>query len=167
MIKGINKTTLKTDIVDPNNICLTAFYFRKGNRVYKKKAGIHSFNTSDKVREFKELMELKFGGYIESVYNLIIWEGKDLEKVGRRSHKVPIIIEIDPGFFKAKIVNKLLGDSSKAGEKLNFEPKLKKEDLISEIINEDLKENPKESIPINNGFSFSNLKNEKCQQIIK
>ena len=158
MIKGINKTTLKTDIVDPNNICLTAFYFRKGNRVYKKKAGIHSFNTSDKVREFKELMELKFGGYLESVYNLIIWEGKDLEKVGRRSHKVPIIIEIDPGFFKAKIVNKLLGDSSKAREKLNWVPKVSLEELVDEMIHKDTIEAEKESLLRKKGFETHSSK---------
>ena len=51
-------------------------------------------------------------------------------------------------------MEELLGDSSKAKEKLNWEPEITIEDLISEMINEDLKESEKESILKKSGFSI-------------
>ena len=106
------------------------------------------------VRKFIELCALKLGWNGESGSNGIIWEGKGLEEVGRRADTGEIVIKIDPRYFRPTEVDELLGDSSKAKEKLNWEPEITIEDLISEMINEDLKESEKESILKNSGFSI-------------
>ena len=51
-----------------------------------------------------------------------------------------------------EIVSELLGDSKKAREKLNWEPKITLEELIDEMINKDLEEAQKESILKKQGF---------------
>ena len=53
-------------------------------------------------------------------------------------------------------VNKLLGDSSKARRDLGWEPKIKLEDIITEMIENDHNEAKKELYLKQKGFSFSN-----------
>ncbi len=106
------------------------------------------------VRKFIELCALKLGWNGEKGVNGIVWEGKDLDEVGRRADTNEIVIRIDPRYFRPTEVNELLGDSSKARKKLNWEPKITIEELISEMINEDFKEAKKESILKNKGFSI-------------
>ena len=106
------------------------------------------------VRKFIELCALKLGWNGEKGVNGIVWEGKGLDEVGRRADTNKIVIRIDPRYFRPTEVNELLGDSSKARKKLNWEPKITIEELISEMINEDFKEAKKESILKNKGFSI-------------
>ena len=54
----------------------------------------------------------------------IEWKGKDLEEVGSYNGKE--IIKIDPKYFRPTEVEALLGDASKAKEKLNWLPKISK-----------------------------------------
>ena len=51
-------------------------------------------------------------------------------------------------------MEELLGDSSKARKKLNWQPKISIEELISDMIDEDSKESKKESILKKKGFSI-------------
>ena len=67
----------------------------------------------------------------------IEWNGRDLEEVGIFKGKK--IIKIDPRYFRPTDVETLLGDSSKAKEKLNWSPKISFEQLVKEMVNEDLK----------------------------
>ncbi len=74
----------------------------------------------------------------------IHWKGKDLKEVG--FYQGQEIIKIDPRYFRATEVETLLGDATKAKEKLNWAPKISFEQLVKEMIDEDLKlarnENP-------------------------
>ena len=106
------------------------------------------------VRKFIELCSLKLGWNGDKGVSGIVWEGKGLDEVGRRFDTNEIVIRIDPRYFRPTEVNELLGDSSKARKKLNWEPKITIEELISEMINEDFKEAKKESILKNKGFSI-------------
>ena len=54
--------------------------------------------------------------------------------------------------------NQLLGDSTKAKEKLNWEPKITLNQLISEMIEEDLKEAKKEALLNKEGFTVTSPK---------
>ena len=47
-------------------------------------------------------------------------KGKGVEEVGRRADTGQIVIKIDPRYFRPTEVDELLGDSSKAKEKLNW-----------------------------------------------
>ena len=67
----------------------------------------------------------------------IDWRGKDLGEVGSFNGKD--IIMVDPRYFRPTEVENLLGDASKAKEKLNWSPKISFEQLVKEMIDEDLK----------------------------
>jgi GDPmannose 4,6-dehydratase len=67
----------------------------------------------------------------------IEWKGKNLEEVGFCNGKD--IIKVDPRYFRPTEVETLLGDASKAKEKLNWFPKISFNQLVKEMVNEDLK----------------------------
>tara|TARA_B100000282_G_scaffold81144_1_gene56404 strand:+ start:1811 stop:2869 length:1059 start_codon:yes stop_codon:yes gene_type:complete len=48
------------------------------------------------------------------------------------------IIRVDPAYFRPLEVNELLGDSSKARDKLNWIPKISLEEMCEEMVEEDL-----------------------------
>ena len=48
------------------------------------------------------------------------------------------IIRVDPAYFRPLEVNELLGDSSKARDKLKWTPKISLEEMCKEMIEEDL-----------------------------
>ena len=65
------------------------------------------------------------------------WKGKGLEEVGLLNGKE--IVKVDPRYFRPAEVENLLGDPTKAKEKLNWFPKISFENLVKEMIEEDLK----------------------------
>ena len=101
------------------------------------------------VRKFIELsaIELGWGG--------ILWEGKGLNEIGLRSDTKEVVIKIDKKYFRPCEVNSLLGDSSKAKEKLGWEPKITLEEMVAEMINQDLQIAKRESLLIKKGFNFT------------
>jgi GDPmannose 4,6-dehydratase len=48
-------------------------------------------------------------------------------------------VEIDPKYFRPAEVDLLIGDSSKAKEKLGWEPKVKFKDLVKMMVEADIK----------------------------
>jgi GDPmannose 4,6-dehydratase len=85
------------------------------------------------IREFCE-EAFRLAGYE------IIWEGKDLEEKGIDKKTGKIVIEIDPKYFRPTEVDLLIGDSSKAHNKLNWKPKVGFKELIKIMMEHDLKE---------------------------
>ena len=70
--------------------------------------------------------------------NLVIeWKGKGLNEVGLLDGKE--IVKIDPRYFRPAEVENLLGDPTKAKEKLNWFPKISFENLVREMTEEDFK----------------------------
>jgi GDPmannose 4,6-dehydratase len=67
----------------------------------------------------------------------IEWKGKNLEETG--SYDGKDIIKVDPRYFRPTEVETLLGDASKAKEKLNWVPKISFNQLVQEMVNEDFK----------------------------
>ena len=105
------------------------------------------------VREFIELCGKKLGWNKNHNDPAIIWEGSGINEIGRRSDTREVVIRIDERYFRPTEVDELLGDSTKAKEKLNWEPQITLTQLISEMIEEDLKEAKKEAILKVKGFS--------------
>jgi GDPmannose 4,6-dehydratase len=66
------------------------------------------------------------------------WQGKGVEEKGVNKKTGKVIIEVDPNYFRPTEVDLLLGDISKAKEKLGWEPKTKFEDLVRIMIDADL-----------------------------
>ena len=67
----------------------------------------------------------------------IDWKGKGLDEVGSFDGKD--IIKVDPRYFRPTEVETLLGDASKAKEKLKWYPKISFEQLVKEMVDKDLK----------------------------
>ena len=110
------------------------------------------------VREFIELCAKELGWNNKKSNNGILWEGEGINEIGRRADTGEIVIRVDPRYFRPTEVEELLGDSSKARKKLNWQPKISIEELISEMIDEDSKESKKESILKKKGFSVYSSK---------
>ena len=108
------------------------------------------------VRKFIELCAKKLGWNKNKNENAIIWEGKGINEIGRRSDTKEIVIKIDPRYFRPTEVHELLGDSSKASKKLNWEPKISLDELIDEMISHDSNEAQKEAMLKNKGYEIYN-----------
>ena len=67
----------------------------------------------------------------------IEWKGSGLDEQGLHDGKT--IIKIDPKYFRASEVETLLGDASKAKEKIKWVPKISFNQLVKEMVQEDLK----------------------------
>ncbi len=68
----------------------------------------------------------------------IRWEGTDIEEKGYDSSG-QCIVQVDPRYFRPTEVETLLGDPTKAREKLGWVPKIRFEQLVTEMVREDLK----------------------------
>lgn len=62
------------------------------------------------------------------------------------------VVKIDPAYFRPTEVDLLIGDATKAQQKLNWKPKYTLRQMIDEMIEADLDEFKREQILINNGF---------------
>ena len=71
----------------------------------------------------------------------IIWEGSGLEEKGIDKKTGKVLIEIDPKYFRPAEVDLLIGDSTKARKKLNWQPKVKFKELVQMMVEADLKNN--------------------------
>ena len=64
------------------------------------------------------------------------------------------VIKVDPKYFRPAEIDILVGDYSKAKEKLGWEPTLTVDDLIRDMVENDLEKNYKEVILKNCGFEI-------------
>tara|TARA_Y100000766_G_scaffold282827_1_gene296993 strand:+ start:694 stop:1731 length:1038 start_codon:yes stop_codon:yes gene_type:complete len=69
----------------------------------------------------------------------IEWKGEGLDEKGFLPDG-KCIIAVDKGYFRPAEVDTLLGDPTKAKEKLKWEPKVTFKELVYEMVDEDLKE---------------------------
>ena len=89
-------------------------------------------NEFHSVREFvEESFKLK-GFNIE-------WKGEGLNEIGYDKNTGKELIHISERYFRPSEVEELLGDSTKAKKKLNWEPKIKFKELVEEMVNCDCK----------------------------
>ena len=91
------------------------------------------------VRRFIELSAKCIGWNCKGSDRSIIWEGEGINEIGRRADNGDVVVKIDERYFRPTEVEELLGDSTKAKQKLGWQPKISLEQLIEEMINEDLK----------------------------
>ena len=67
-----------------------------------------------------------------------------------------VVVRIDPQYFRPTEVEFLLGDASKAREKLGWEAVVSFDELVKLMIEEDLKEAKKDHLCNNAGFPVYN-----------
>jgi GDPmannose 4,6-dehydratase len=99
----------------------------------------------ESVRRFIELTALALG------WGSIEWEGQGLEEVGKR-FTGEIVVRIDPRYFRPAEVETLLGDPSKAREKLGWTPTTTLEELVAEMVATDKEDAKKEAYLKLKGF---------------
>ena len=66
----------------------------------------------------------------------IAWQGSEEDEVGLWNGKP--IIKVDPKYYRPAEVETLLGDATKAKQKLNWQPKTSFKELVAEMIQSDL-----------------------------
>ncbi len=110
------------------------------------------------VREFVEKTAKPLGITIR-------WEGTDIDEVGFvakiEGDKAPAlsigdkIVAVDPRYFRPAEVETLLGDPSKAKEKLGWVPTTSLEQMIEEMVDYDLDQAKRHSLLKQSGFEVS------------
>ena len=93
----------------------------------------------------KEFLQRDLGSSLLSIAVLlgwigINWEGEGLNTQGKRKDNEKIVIRIDENFFRPSEVDSLLGDPTKAKEKLGWTPKYTLKELAKEMIENDIQE---------------------------
>jgi GDPmannose 4,6-dehydratase len=83
------------------------------------------------VRQFVELAFAEVGRSIQ-------WRGNGIEETGVDSKSGKTLVRIDPTYFRPTEVDMLVGDSSKARQKLGWKPKTTFTQLVKEMIAGDL-----------------------------
>jgi GDPmannose 4,6-dehydratase len=78
------------------------------------------------VREFVEAAAPYFGMKIE-------WMGEGIDEVGYDCNTKKAVIKVNPKYFRPAEVETLLGDASKAKEKLGWEPKISFNQLVEDM----------------------------------
>jgi len=97
------------------------------------------------VREFVTLAARELGLFVS-------WEGegereRGLDQDGR------CIVQVDPRYFRPTEVETLLGDPSKARERLGWTPTTPFEELVAEMVREDLKSAERDELVKRHGFA--------------
>ena len=67
------------------------------------------------------------------------WKGEGVDERGIDVSDGRVLVEVDPRYFRPTEVDSLIGDPTKAWEKLGWRHETKLDDLIAEMIREDLK----------------------------
>lgn len=82
----------------------------------------------------------------------LVWKGKGVEEKGYDARTGDCIVEIDPGYFRPTEVESLLGDATKAMQKLGWSPKISFDELVQEMIEHDFQLAKRESLVISAGY---------------
>jgi GDPmannose 4,6-dehydratase len=81
----------------------------------------------------------------------IKWQGKGVEETGTDQHG-KIIVKVDPRYFRPTEVESLLGDPTKAKEKLGWVPKTTFAELVVEMVREDFKSAQRDELVKKHGY---------------
>ncbi|MGI9274937.1 MAG: GDP-mannose 4,6-dehydratase [Endozoicomonas sp.] len=109
------------------------------------------------VRQFVELTAKELGISIQ-------WEGHGVDEVGivvaLEGNSAPAlkvgqkVVAVDPGYFRPAEVETLLGDPSRAKEKLGWEPEISLEEMVSEMVAHDLEEARRHALLKSHGYDI-------------
>lgn len=84
----------------------------------------------------------------------IVWRGHGLEEKGLDAATGRVLVEVDPTYFRPTEVDLLLGDATKAREKLGWTPRYSLEALVREMMEHDLAEARKERYLRDGGYKI-------------
>jgi GDPmannose 4,6-dehydratase len=90
--------------------------------------------ATGEVRSVREFVQRAFA----HVGKDIVWQGSGIDEVGLDPRTDRILVEIDPRYFRPTEVETLVGDPTKARQKLGWHHKVSFEELVTEMVNADL-----------------------------
>jgi len=106
--------------------------------------GMHSILQADapddfvlatgETRSVREFVELAFA----EVGRSIVWRGKGIEETGIDTRSGNTVVRVDHAYFRPTEVDLLIGDASKARQKLGWRPKTSFAQLVKEMVAGDL-----------------------------
>ena len=102
------------------------------------------------VREFVEAAFQEIGVEIE-------WKGRGVDEKGVVSgggglQPGDVVVEVDPRYFRPTEVDFLLGDATKAREKLGWSPRISFDEMVSQMVREDLEQASRDQLCRESGF---------------
>ncbi len=101
------------------------------------------------VREFVDAAAAELGMSLR-------WQGKGVDEKAflkdGSSGKNRCVVAVDPRYFRPTEVESLLGDPSKARDKLGWTPRITFAELVSEMVREDLKSAERDELVRNHGY---------------
>jgi len=104
--------------------------------------------ATGETHEVREFVQLAF----QEVGIEIQWQGEGIDEKGINKADGKILVEVDSRYFRPTEVELLLGDPTKAKEKLGWEPKTTLKELCSMMVSEDLKSAKKDLLCEKNGY---------------
>ncbi|MFH1873181.1 MAG: GDP-mannose 4,6-dehydratase [Pseudomonadota bacterium] len=96
------------------------------------------------VRDFVDAAAAEIGITVE-------WRGTGVDEKGYDAHG-NCIVQVDPRYFRPTEVETLLGDATKAREKLGWTPRISFAELVAEMVREDLKAAERDELVKKHGF---------------
>lgn len=100
------------------------------------------------VKEFVELA----AKHLDMTIN---WQGQGIDTKGICEKTGKIIIQVDPRYFRPTEVESLLGDATKAREKLGWQPKIGFDQLVKEMVLADMEEAKRDQLCKREGFKVN------------
>jgi GDPmannose 4,6-dehydratase len=91
--------------------------------------------ATGETRSVREFVERAFA----FIGRCIVWNGEGVDEVGIDEKSGKVLIAVDPNYFRPTEVELLLGDPTKAREKLGWVAKTRFEELVDEMVDNDLK----------------------------
>ncbi|MDA9444622.1 GDP-mannose 4,6-dehydratase [Bradyrhizobium sp. CCBAU 51745] len=92
------------------------------------------------VREFVEVAFAELGREIE-------WSGSGVDEIGRDKRSRKVVVRVDPAYFRPTEVDLLIGDATKARQRLGWSPNVGFVQLVKEMVASDLEAAKKEVGP--------------------
>lgn len=96
------------------------------------------------VREFVSIAAKELDMQIE-------WRGEGVDEKAYDKSTGQIVVEVDPRYFRPTEVETLLGDASKAREKLGWSPKISFETMVKEMVSADYQAASRDHLMIHHG----------------
>jgi GDPmannose 4,6-dehydratase len=88
---------------------------------------------------------------------IIRWEGEGIDEKGYDSETGNLLVVVDSRYFRPTEVEALLGDPSKAREKLGWKPKITFEEMVHEMMENDINISKRDSLVKKYGFKVPNF----------
>jgi GDPmannose 4,6-dehydratase len=86
----------------------------------------------------------------------IVWRGEGVDEVGVDTASGRTLIHVDPRYFRPTEVETLLGDPTKARERLGWTAEISFSELVAEMIESDLEDAKRDALVAKEGFKIYN-----------